>query len=210
MHFGHNSDVTARGVTFHVQTEDRGSAQALIDTTVYYGGRVLHRRTNNYLDLLPLNPEREQALLLRVDDQHRAVIDEIRAGKLPLHVPPKAQSAAAAPPLPTENADSSALHLELVNAKNWLSGKHARLQIAVRNPSNQAVEGAAVSLRVEGAAAPAEFSAVTGPSGHVQFEFDMPRLASPEPALLIQAFRGAAQGRLHFHLRAKPRVPSAS
>ena len=84
MAFGHNSNVTIAGDTYHVQTEERGAAQALIDTTVYLQGRVLHRRTNSFLDLLPLNPDREQALRLRVDTQHRGVVDEIRSGKLRL------------------------------------------------------------------------------------------------------------------------------
>src|SRR5437879_11041842 len=61
MLFGHNSNVQAGGTNYHVQTEDRGTTNALIDTTVYFNGRVLHRRTNNYFDLLPLNPGREHA-----------------------------------------------------------------------------------------------------------------------------------------------------
>jgi cytidylate kinase len=67
MVFGHNSNVKVGMHTFHVQTEDRGVNHALIDTTVYYRGRVLHRRTNNYFDLLPMNEDREEALRLRVD-----------------------------------------------------------------------------------------------------------------------------------------------
>src|SRR5262252_2475957 len=63
MVFGHNSNVKFGAHTFHVQTEDRGANHALIDTTVYFQGRVLHRRTNNYLDLLPLTEDSQQAML---------------------------------------------------------------------------------------------------------------------------------------------------
>src|SRR5207249_7826508 len=87
MLFGHNSNVKARDTTYHVQTEDRGTTNALIDTTVYFHGRVLHRRTNNYFDLLPLNPGTEQTLRLRLDEQHRAVVEEIRTGALHLAIP---------------------------------------------------------------------------------------------------------------------------
>ena len=55
MVFGHNTNIKMGAVTFHVQTEDRGEAHALLDTTVYFHGRVLHRRTNNYYDLMPLD-----------------------------------------------------------------------------------------------------------------------------------------------------------
>src|SRR5260370_38418125 len=80
MLFGHNSNVTTGGTTYHVQTEDRGATNALIDTTVYFRGRVLYRRTNNYFHLQPLNPNSEQPLKLRLDEQHRPTIEELRTG----------------------------------------------------------------------------------------------------------------------------------
>ena len=204
MLFGHNSNVKAGDTTYHVQTEDRGTTNALIDTTVYFHGRVLHRRTNNYFDLLPLNPDTEQALKLRLDEQHHTVVEEIRTGALHLSLPQDENDAARAA-APT----SKALLLELINAKTWLTGKHALLQVAVRNQSNQAVEGAQVTARVDGAAEISEYSTETGPFGHAQLEFAMPRLAGAEPALVIEASHGNARGHLRFQLRTKPRVPSA-
>jgi hypothetical protein len=198
MLFGHNSNVKAGDTTYHVQTEDRGAANALIDTTVYFRGRVLHRRTNNYFDLLPLNPDHEQALKVRLDEQHRTVVEEIRTGALHLALPQDDKSA------------SQVLLLELINAKTWLSGKRALLQVAVRNQTNQAVEGAQVTARVDGAAEISEYSAETGPLGNAQFEFDMPRLVGADPALVIEASHGNARGHLRFQLRAKSRAPSAS
>lgn len=87
MLFGHNSNVKVGEATFHVQTEDRGIATALIDTTVFYLGRVMHRRTNNYHDLVPLDPDREEALRLRLDEQHRSTLEDIRSGALYLAAP---------------------------------------------------------------------------------------------------------------------------
>ena len=205
MLFGHNSNVKAGDTTYHVQTEDRGTTNALIDTTVYFHGRVLHRRTNNYFDLLPLNPDTEQALKLRLDEQHHTVIEEIRTGALHLSLPQDENDAARAA-APT----SRDLLLELINAKTWLTGKRALLQVAVRNRTNQAVQGAKVTARVDGAAEISEYSTETGPFGHAQLEFAMPRLAGAEPALVIEASHGNAKGHLRFQLRTKPRVPSAS
>jgi len=204
MLFGHNSNVKAGDTTYHVQTEDRGTTNALIDTTVYFHGRVLHRRTNNYFDLLPLNPDTEQALKLRLDEQHHTVVEEIRTGALHLSLPQDENDAARAA-APT----SKVLLLELINAKTWLTGKRAFLQVAVRNRTNQAVQGAKVTARVDGAAEISEYSTETGPFGHAQLEFAMPRLGA-EPALVIEASHGNARGHLRFKLRTKPRVPSAS
>ncbi len=209
MLFGHNSNVKAGDTTYHVQTEDRGSTNALIDTTVYFRGRVLHRRTNNYFDLLPLNADSEQALKQRLDEQHRAVVEELRTGALHLALPQEEKDSALAA-APDSAAAHKVLFLELINAKTWLSGKRALLQVAVRNQTNQAVEGASVTARVDGAAEISEYASETGPFGHAQFEFDMPRLAGADPALLIEALHGNARGQLRFQLRTKPRVPSAS
>lgn len=208
MQFGHNSNVTVGGDTYHVQTEERGVAQALIDTTVYFRGRVLHRRTNSFTDLLPLNPDREQALKLRVETQHRSVVDELRSGKLRLTIPNDAKATALHSGVAVESA--AALHLELLNAKTWLSGKRAMLQIAVNDHTNKPVERARVMARVEGAAEPAAFSSETNLLGRAKLEFDMPHLVGPEVALVIEASKGKAHAHLRFQLRAKPRVPSAS
>ena len=207
MPFGHNSNVTIAGDTYHVQTEERGTAHGLIDTTVYLRGRVLHRRTNSFSDLLPLNSDREQALKLRVDTQHRTVVDEIRSGKLRLTVPSGAKTEGQAP-APTESA--ATIRVELLNAKTWLTGKRAFLQIAVNDRANQPVEHATVMARVEGAADPAAFSSETGSLGRANLAFDMPVLSGPEVALVIEASKGKARAHLRFQLRAKPRVPSTS
>jgi len=209
MLFGHNSNVKAGDTTYHVQTEDRGATNALIDTTVYFRGRVLHRRTNNYFDLLPLNADSERALKQRLDEQHRAVVEELRTGALHLALPQDEKDSALAA-APDSAVARKVLLLELINAKTWLSGKRALLQVAVRNQTNQAVEGAKVTARVDGAAEISEYASETGPFGHAQFEFDMPRLSGADAALLIEALHGNARGHLRFQLRTKPRVPSAS
>jgi hypothetical protein len=205
MPFGHNSNVTIAGDTYHVQTEERGAAHALIDTTVYLRGRVLHRRTNSFKDLLPLNTNREEALKLRVDTQHRTVVNEIRSGKLRL-----AGSGDAKAQAPAAVDSTAALHLELLNAKTWLSGKRALLQIAVNDHASKPVDHAMVMARVEGAAEPAAFSAETNLLGRAKLEFDMPALVGPEVTLVIETSKDKAHGHLRFQLRAKPRVPSAS
>jgi len=212
MLFGHNTNVKAGETTYHVQTEDRGVAHALIDTTVYFRGRVVHRRTNNYFDLLPLNADREQALKQRVDEQHRTIVEQIQSGALSVALPPEDKPSAAAAPAnvaPAANASSS-LKLELINPRTWLTGKRASLQIAVRDNAGNAARGAIVTSKVDGATAPAEYSTVTGGSGDAKLEFEMPQLAGAEPALVIEASRGSAKGHLRFQLRSKPRVPPAS
>jgi len=214
MVFGHNSNLQVGNVVLHVQTEDRGESHALLDTMVYYRGRVLHRRTNNYFDLLPLNEDRKQALKLRLEEQHRTVMDEIRSGVLDLPIPPEPAAqplVTASAPNPTSHPSSSQLldlHLELVNAKTWLSGKHASLRVFLRDAAGQPVADAQVKVQVEGAETDTIFASQTTSLGHATIEFDLPRITGADPALVIKAQKNGAQGNLRFALRAKPRVPS--
>jgi hypothetical protein len=215
MLFGHNTDVPSGDSVYHVQTEDRGTANALIDTTVYCRGRVLHRRTNNYIDLLPLDAAREDLLRKRIDDQHRTVTEEIRSGALPLVPPPLPAKETPAAKKPDAAAHSNtipapALAVELLNAKSWLAGKRANLQLAVRNKQNgAAVSGALVTARIDGAAEVTEFSTETAGDGQARLEFEMPRLAGAEPALIIEATQADSKGQLKFQLKSRPRVPTA-
>jgi hypothetical protein len=148
-------------------------------------------------------------LKLRVDEQHRAVVEEIRSGALRIALPPDGRPASPKATPPVAELPNH-LHLELLNAKTWLTGKRAFLQIVVRDQAQKAVEGAKVTAKVEGAAQPAEFSTQTGPSGEAQFEFDMPRLAGGDVALVIETTKGNARGHLRYQLRARPHVPRAS
>jgi len=215
MLFGHNSDVKVGDTVYHVQTEDRGVDTGLVDTTVYCGGRVLHRRAKNYLDLLPLTEQHAGLLRKRIDDQHRGVIEELRSGAL--HLPPpqaKAKPIAVTAPANAVSAAAGkapvALNLQLLNPKTWLAGKRANLQIVVREKQNgSAVAGAKVVARVEGAVSGGEFTAQTEADGGARLEFDMPPFSGGEPALVIEATSGGATAQLKFHLRARTKVPSA-
>jgi hypothetical protein len=202
MLFGHNSNVLVGADTVHVQTEDHGVTHALIDTTVHWKGRVLHRRTNNYLDLLPLDAAKEEALKVRLDEQHRAVIEEIRSGSLKLVLQPP-----TAVPTPAKViVMPAALKVELTNAKNWLAGKQATLHLRVRDSAANAVSGAAVKASVEGAESVTEFAARTKMDGTATISFEMPKLSGAEAALVIEAANPTANGYLRFQLRAKPKA----
>src|ERR1700675_4933410 len=135
MVFGHNSNLKVGETVYHVQTEDRGTSHAVIDTMVYHSGRVLHLRANSYADLLPLDPAREVALRERVSTQHQTVLDELRSGSLklaqPTAVASKPSADGEAKPLPFVGAAPNSLVLRLLNAKDWLTGRRATLQVLV-------------------------------------------------------------------------------
>ena len=209
MLFGHNTNVTVGDKLYHIQTEDRGVTRAVLDTTVYCAGQVVHRRTSNYFDLVPLNAAREEKLTARLNAQHHAVLEELRGGTLQFSTGSARKSAGVSKTV-AKPAPSTTLAIELVNARDWLSGRRATLQLAVKDGSTGAgVSGARVSARIDGAAEPGEFSTATGTQGQARLAFDMPRLGGPDAALVIEARHGEARGQLRFQLRTKPKVPAA-
>ncbi len=221
MVFGHNTNLKLGSNTLHVQTEDRGATHALIDTTVYFQGRVLHRRTNNYHDLLPVDDEKLQALKLRVDEQHRTVLEAIRSGELQLAIPQPTSASASAGPghlhqaeansdqsLPAAVVSPPKLVLELLNARSWLAGKQATLHVAVKEEGGAHIAGASVSAEIEGSAGHPPYAGQTGDDGQATLLFEMPKLTGAEPALVIRAEAKQSIAHLRFSLRAKPRVPA--
>ena len=82
MSSGFNTDVRVGDQGFHVQTEDRGPSHPVIDTTVYQYGRVVHRRSSNYGHFAGSEEFSADGLRERVEEQHRVVIEELRAGTL--------------------------------------------------------------------------------------------------------------------------------
>jgi hypothetical protein len=136
-----------------------------------------------------------------VDDQHRTVVEEIRSGALKLAIP------AEAAPLPAITGTApAALRVDLTNARTWLSGRNATLQILVHDSAGNPVANASARARVEGAASPFEFAAQTGQAGIAILQFEMPALAGEAGALVIEAVYNGARGRLRFELRARPKA----
>src|SRR5262249_54875311 len=201
MQFGHNTNVKVGNALYHVQTEDHGVAQALIETTVYQEGRLVHKRRLNYQDLLPLNTAKEAALKQRLDKQHHAVMEEVEAGKLKLTKPNACAANIVAP------AAGPKLTLRIQNPKDWLSSGHASLKVRVTDELSNPIAKARVVAKMEGAAEPVEVGGLTDADGVTSLDFDMPKLDVTEPLLVVDANWGPVAGRLRLQLKGKPMGP---
>jgi hypothetical protein len=76
---GFNTDVKYRGVVYHVQTEDKGTANPLIETLIYKGGEILGSRRLPYADLVKGHDE--AAITKLMEDQHKGMIMEVKRGR---------------------------------------------------------------------------------------------------------------------------------
>jgi hypothetical protein len=78
---GFNTDIEYKGVTYHVQTEDKGLDTPLILSLVYNRGTILASKRSPYNDLL-LGEFNEKELSERLQRQHKLICAAIRAGRI--------------------------------------------------------------------------------------------------------------------------------
>jgi hypothetical protein len=77
---GHNSDVDYAGRVYHVQTEDKGRDNPIIETLIYTQGEILDKRQSSYSDLAREGYS-EKEVVRRMDEQHRRWVREVRNGR---------------------------------------------------------------------------------------------------------------------------------
>lgn|GEM_PF-201104 len=78
---GFNTDIPHEGVTYHVQTEDKGLDSPLILSLVYVGGAIIASKRTNYDDLIRAGFD-EKVLTERLQRQHKLICAAIRAGRV--------------------------------------------------------------------------------------------------------------------------------
>jgi len=77
---GQNTEVWHEEAAFHVQTEDKGVDNPLVESLVYLGGRVLASKRTSYSDLLG-EESSEAAVAGLMERQHQTMIDAIHRGQ---------------------------------------------------------------------------------------------------------------------------------
>jgi hypothetical protein len=78
---GFNTDIEHEGVTYHVQTEDKGLDSPLILSLVYSGGAILASKRSTYDDLIATGFN-EKTLAERLQRQHKLICAAIHAGRI--------------------------------------------------------------------------------------------------------------------------------
>lgn len=78
---GFNTDIEYEGITYHVQTEDKGLDTPLILSLVYNRGTILASKRASYDDLLADKFD-EKVLAQRLQKQHKLICAAVRAGRI--------------------------------------------------------------------------------------------------------------------------------
>ena len=76
MIFGFNTDVPGKGSVYHVQTEDQGEANPVVDSVISVGGKIVDRVRTPYVPQ-EVNPTQ---IAKMIHKQHWGLVDSIRSG----------------------------------------------------------------------------------------------------------------------------------
>jgi len=76
---GYNTDITHLGVSYHIQTQDKGPQAPYIESIIFKSGRVLSTRRTLYTEHLGC-PDLKSTVLELLKKQHQAILNEISAG----------------------------------------------------------------------------------------------------------------------------------
>ncbi len=193
MIFGFNTDIKVENLVFHVQTEDRGKVNPTIDTTIYYGGRVIAKRATSYKEYFE-SPEFDAGeLKRRVEAQHKKWVAIVRGHEMEEmkeFFQPKA-------------APVEGLKIKLLNPSSIFHPTHINVQATVsRLPDGSAADDATVLVRfiADGAAA-LEMKGQCDEAGKVVVNLPLPKIGPNGADLQIVAQWGAASGELKYSLR---------
>jgi hypothetical protein len=193
---GYNTDVRHGNRVFHVQTEDKGYSNPKIETLIYVGGEILDSYRSSYEDLLANPPVGETAIQGRMDEQHRAVIRDIKNGKYDL-TPPDLLEQQAFNDRPLDQAileflqqegDVDTLELVLDHPLRPTFGSLFQVQIRARLCQSQGpVAGAEVNVKLVSSLKKATglLSGRTGPDGLFTGEVQLPPSQPGQCAVVI-------------------------
>jgi len=221
---GHNTDITYNGVIYHVQTEDKGQSNPVVETLVYRGGEILDARRTSYQELLKDGYD-EKRIVVLIDEQHTSVITEIKDGKYD-----RGGAALRLDPLGEEIVDASKsldqvildylasaeqkerLTLELKGVQEYLEGAPCSVNIlATSGTSGEPFKGAKIILKIISTVKKplTVYEGKTDRNGMLIVQFVMPEFPDGNAALLIQAFSDIGTDEIKQLVKKRKKVGNA-
>jgi hypothetical protein len=199
---GHNTDIVYNGIIYHVQTEDRGKGNPVIETLVYKGGEILEAYRTSYEEAIQEGYD-EQKIVALIEKQHRTVIWEIKGGKY------DRQAALMSDPLAEGIIDTKKsldqvileylaseeqkerMLLDLKSSADLTEGNTVTLVILTKSSTTgDPIKGSKIIVKIISTVKKplTVHEGKTDRNGVVSVEFPIPEFPDGNAALLVQAF----------------------
>ncbi|HKN48236.1 MAG TPA: hypothetical protein VJ144_09715 [Candidatus Polarisedimenticolia bacterium] len=197
---GFNTDVKHQGRVYHVQTEDKGSDNPVIETLIYLGGEILAARRSSYADLLAKGAG-DKEVSERIESQHNRMILDIREGKYEEKRPHSFGEGIISNKSFDEvvldwlaaQASGERINLHVVSADGFVEGETARMELLVsRAAGGEGIAGAKVKVKFISTVEKPRvvIDGMTDGDGVVKLTCPLPALKEGTAALIIQAIAG--------------------
>lgn len=214
---GFNTDIKHSEKVYHVQTEDKGTANPYIESLVYVGGEILASKKTSYAEQLK-NGVDEKWILGLMEQQHRTMIAAIKRGRfdqpadttktatsLPTLAGTSSAVSESAAPLPineektldqviidylASEAESEHLELALLNQVDFFAGAPVELRVAARKSLSQSpIAAAAIEVKVISTVEPPRvvFRGKTAADGTAIVRCTIPAFREGTAAVIISA-----------------------
>lgn len=208
---GYNTDIQHDGKTFHVQTEDKGVSNPILETLVYVsGGQIIASKQYDYSKLVEDGKINERQVSDLLESQHRQVMRWVRGGKFDEGGPPPFGATIVSPRTFDEvvlefieaQAGTEPIEITPISEIKPVAGTELDLQVLIKSPvSGNAAAGAKfiVRMRVKGKKPEKIGSSAADDQGMVSVKCMVPEEAK-NGFLMIEAHHGAQAATLEFRI----------
>jgi hypothetical protein len=184
---GFNQDVTFKNKVYHVQTEDRGKGNPVIESLIYVGGEILASKRISYEQIIKDGYEEAKVAAL-LEQQHRRIVVDIKLGKYSPEEPKAfGEGLVSNRSLDevileylTNESESEKLVVDLVDQSPFTAGEPGRVQIRTfTDISRSPLEGAEVRVHIATSDGTTRelFKGKTNKEGHCSAAFSVPLVA---------------------------------
>lgn len=206
---GFNTDVDYDGRVYHVQTEDKGRDNPVVESLVYTGGEILTSRRTSYKDRLDEPDFSEDIVLQKMESQHQELIRDIRNGAFDPEGPKpfgykivsnRSLDEVVLGFIGQEESEIRRVRLEPADRAVLVSGASASMGFRVlADDTDRPVAGAVVRVKLLSTSERPRvlFRGSTDEDGIVTAEFELPRNSDDtESAVVVQVEAGGCNAEM--------------
>jgi hypothetical protein len=195
---GFNTDVDYEGRVFHVQTEDKGNANPVVESLVYTAGEIISSHRSSYGDLLKSPAYTEAEVARRMESQHQAIIREIMSGRFDpdgprpfgFNIVTNRSLDEVALEFLSREVGLEQIRLEMSEPMTFVEGTQPSLTLRViADESDRPVAAVKVTVKlISTREKPKQiFAGTTAADGRVEATFEIPVMPDANTAILFQA-----------------------
>ena len=195
---GFNTDIEYEGQIYHVQTEDKGKDNPVVETLVYTGGEILETRRMPYPELAASGEYSEERVMKLMESQHQTLIREICNGQFDPDGPkPFGYNIITNRSLDQvvldfldHEMEVERIRLEMEDQPVFVEGTTPTIRLrAIEDDSDRPVVDVPVTIKlISTREKPVELhKGVTDSKGRIEVTVEIPKLEGANAAILCQA-----------------------